>query len=148
MARFNRRRLPGRRLQRPARPAPPPPLNLPEDVSGASTEFDVASVGAQAAPRAGSSESTVALPSVGCTADPNAETAEAFTVEADLPPRPPKRLEFPCSCGTILVATPETYDKHTRCAMCQTVMLLNLVYDPELRTHEVVPFRVRPDSKP
>jgi hypothetical protein len=146
MVRFNRRRLPGRRLQRPGRPkAPEPePISVPEEKSGASTEFNVDAV--QGA-RVSSSESTVALPSVGRKADPNAETAEAFTVEAELPPRPPKRLEFPCACGTILVATPETYDKHTRCAMCQTVMLLNLVYDPEHRSHEIVPFRVRPDSK-
>lgn len=146
MARFNRRRLPGRRLQRPARTkAPEPePLSLPEERSGASTVFDA---GAAEGARVRSSESTVALPSVGRKSDPNAETAEAFTVEAELPPRPPKRLEFPCACGTILVATPETYDKHTRCAMCQTVMLLNLVYDPENRSHEVVPFRVRPDAK-
>jgi hypothetical protein len=30
--------------------------------------------------------------------------------------------------------------------MCQTVMLLNLVFDPEHNTHEIVPFRVNPDS--
>ena len=65
---------------------------------------------------------------------------------AELPPQPPKRLEFTCSCGTILVATPATYDKHSRCAMCQTVMLLNLVYDAELRSHEIVPFRISPDA--
>jgi hypothetical protein len=32
--------------------------------------------------------------------------------------------------------------------MCQTVMLLNLVFDPEQKTHEIVPFRVNPKSGP
>jgi hypothetical protein len=54
--------------------------------------------------------------------DPNDETAEAVTVDI---PEPPKRWQFTCPCGADLVATPEMYDQHTRCGMCQTVMLVN-----------------------
>lgn len=145
MVHFNRRRLRGRRLVRPGRPArpassAPEPLSLPEDRSGESTVFDVGSVGA---PKANSHETTVALPSVRVAA-PQREQAHG----TDGPPPPPKRLEFSCSCGTVLVATPATYDKHTRCAMCQTVMLLNVVYDPERDLHEIVPFQINPDLGP
>jgi hypothetical protein len=129
MARLNRRRLPTRRFQRLGRPSLPTPPAVPD----AKPQPDVPS----------SSSTTAALPSV--QNDPNAETVEAFAVQAEVPAAPPKRLEFTCSCGTVLVATPATYDKHSRCAMCQTVMLLNLVYDPEQRSHEIVPFRIGPD---
>ena len=132
MARLNRRRLPTRRFHRLGRPALPTPPSAPD--AKPAPEIPVPS----------SSSTTAALPSV--RNDPNAETVEAFAVEADLPAQPPKRLEFTCSCGTILVATPATYDKHSRCAMCQTVMLLNLVYDAEHRSHEIIPFRIGPDK--
>jgi hypothetical protein len=78
-------------------------------------------------------------------ADANDETAEAIPVEASIPP---DRLKFTCPCGAELVATSEMYDKHTRCAMCQTVLLTNLVYDADARSHEIVPFRVNPESGP
>ena len=129
MARLNRRRIPTRRFTRLGRAALPTPPAVPDVKPGAVPS---------------SSSTTAALPSV--RNDPNAETVEAFAVEAEVPPQPPKRLEFTCSCGTVLVATPATYDKHSRCAMCQTVMLLNLVYDPEQRSHEIIPFRISPDS--
>jgi hypothetical protein len=32
--------------------------------------------------------------------------------------------------------------------MCQTVLLLNLVYDPETGQHEIVPFRVEANPSP
>ena len=134
MARLNRRRLPTRRFQRLGRPSLPTPPSAP-DVKPAAV-----------APSSKASSSTVLLPSVGQNADPNAETEVGFAVQADLPPSPPKKLEFTCPCGTVLVATPATYDRHSRCAMCQTVLLLNLVYDAEQRSHEIVPFRISPDS--
>jgi hypothetical protein len=58
----------------------------------------------------------------------------------------PARLPFSCPCGAKLIATTQTYDKHSRCGMCQTVLLVNLVYDPETGSHEVVPFRIDPNS--
>jgi len=133
MARLNRRRLPiTRRFHRLGKPSLPTPPSAP-DVKAPPEQ-----------PIVSASSSTASLPSV--ENDPNAETEVAFAVQADLPPQPPKRLEFTCPCGTILVATPATYDKHSRCAMCQTVMLLNLVYDSEHRTHEIVPFRISPEG--
>ena len=132
MARLNRRRLPiTRRFPRLGKPSLPTPPSAPD-------------AKAPPEPIASASSTTAALPSV--ENDPNAETEVAFAVRAELPPQPPKRLEFTCPCGTILVATPATYDKHSRCAICQTVMLLNLVYDAELRSHEIVPFRIGPDA--
>ncbi len=132
--RFKRlRRLPGRKLGRPEPPAAalspdPPALILPEDpLSGASTEFAVPSVIADP-PRAAD------LPTVQPYDDPDSE------------PNPPSRMPFVCPCGAKLVANTQTYDKHSRCAMCQTELLLNLVYDPEQRTHEIVPFRVDPNK--
>src|SRR5262245_25701252 len=120
MARLNRRRLPTRRFQRlGGRAALPTPPSAP----------DVIPAPAAAAPSGTASSSTVFVPSVGQTSDPNAETEVAFSVKAELPPSPPKKLEFTCPCGTVLVATTATYDRHSRCAMCQTVLLLNLVYD-------------------
>lgn len=145
MVHFNRRRIRARKLARPLKPqAPLPPLEV-DSRNGASTEFNVQAVGASAPasslPRA--HESTVELESLTRKADPNEETAEAFSVEQ---PIPPGKMEFSCPCGARLVATSEIYDKHTRCAMCQTVMLVNLVYDAESKTHEIVPFRVNPDK--
>jgi len=141
MPRFNRRRLPGRKLLRPGRPAappPPPPLDVPLDnpQNGDSTEFAIPSVGAakSASGPYAQQDTTVELPALRPGADPDEE------------PQPPRRMEFTCACGAKLIATSETYDKHTRCAMCQTVLLVNLVYDPERGSHEIVPFRVNPDS--
>jgi hypothetical protein len=133
MARLNRRRLPTRRFQRLGRPTLPTPPS-PPDVKPAPP-----------APSNAASSSTAMFPSVGQNSDPNAETEVGLAVQSDLPPAPPKKLEFTCPCGTVLVATPATYDRHSRCAMCQTVLLLNLVYDAELRSHEIVPFRISPD---
>jgi len=137
MNRFPRRRLPGRKLARPSRlgaaaPAPtPPPIDVPREnpANGDSTEFTLPSV-----PK-GSGDTTVEMPSVPADLGANGEAL------------PPRRLEFACPCGATLVATRETYDKHSRCAMCQTVLLVNLVYDPEHHSHEIVPFRVDP-TKP
>ena len=94
-------------------------------MSSASTEFDVPSVLAE-------------------TARP--ERVSSGLQDFDVEPAPPQKLEFTCSCGTRLLATTETYDKYTRCAMCQTVMVLSLVYDPERKGHEIIPFRVNPDQ--
>ena len=123
-----------RRLGRPARPAPafppdPPAIQLPEEDdprNGDSTEIALPSVGKPAPVREVPIESAV-----------DASSGEAV---------PPSRLEFHCPCGAKLTATSKTYDKHSRCAMCQTELLLNLVYDPESGTHEVVPFRLDPNS--
>lgn len=144
MVRINRRRLRTRRFARPAKPSEPlPPIDL--DVpSRASTEFAVEAVKAQSAPRSSQQDSTVELKAMP-QADANDETAEAIPVEASIPP---DRLKFTCPCGAELVATSEMYDKHTRCAMCQTVLLTNLVYDADARSHEIVPFRVNPESGP
>jgi hypothetical protein len=152
MVHFNRRRLPRRRLARPARPAPAPaptlePLDLPEEnpKNGASTEFALPQVNADGAskPRSRQQDTTVQLPALRPEADPKGETEGGLSIDL---PDPPRRLEFQCPCGTMLVATTETYDKHSRCAMCQTVLLLNLVYDPDRHSHEIVPFRVSPDA--
>jgi hypothetical protein len=58
----------------------------------------------------------------------------------EVPPPPPRKIEFTCVCGTGLIATPETYDKQSRCAECRAVLLLNLVYDPDCRSYEIVAF--------
>jgi len=141
MSRLNRRRIrTTRRFARPAKPEPLAPLELPPNAE-ASTEFAVEAVKAQSAPSS-QQDSTVELPAMP-KSDPNDETAEAITVDV---PDPPKRMGFTCPCGADLVATPEMYDQHTRCGMCQTVMLVNLVYDAESRSHEIVAFRVNPES--
>jgi hypothetical protein len=142
MVRINRRRLRTRRFARPAKSSEPlPPIDL--DVPGsASTEFAVEAVKAQSAPRSSQQDSTVELKAMPHS-DPNDETAEAITVDATVPP---DRMKFSCPCGAELVATSDMYDKHTRCGMCQTVLLTNLVYDAETRSHEIIPFRVNPES--
>ena len=143
MARLNRRRIrTTRRFVRPAKPETLPPLELPPNAE-ASTEFAVEAVKAQSAPSS-QQDSTVELQAMP-QSDPNVETAEAVTVDV---PEPPKKMQFTCPCGASLIATEEIYDKHSRCGMCQTVMLVNLVYDAESRTHEIVAFRVNPESGP
>jgi hypothetical protein len=147
MVHFNRRRVRTRRFTRPSRPEPVPAAA--QEKNSASTEFDLQPLNAPppASPHSGQKDSTVTLEAVRLNADPNEETAEGFPV-VDSQPEPPKRLEFTCPCGARLIATTEIYDKHSRCAMCQTVMLLNLVFDPEQNTHEIVPFRVNPGLGP
>jgi len=135
-------RLPRRRLRPVRKPARPGPAPLPSaeevPVNEASTEFDVPSVllqrPAASTPESRSQESTV----------------EMLSVEAELVTEPPApgKLEFHCACGAKLIATTETYDKHSRCALCQTVLLLSLVYDTDRRSYEIVPFRVNPESGP
>ena len=145
MVRINRRRLrTTRRFARPAKSSEPlPPIDV-DTTNSASTEFAVEAVKAQSAPRSSQQDSTVELKALP-PADANDETAEAITIDA---PVPPGRMKFTCPCGAELVATSEMYDKHTRCGMCQTVLLTNLVYDAETRSHEIVPFRVNPESGP
>lgn len=140
MVHFNRRRIVrGRKLSRPLRPQAP-------KSSEASTEFCVEAVKADPPPNSNQRDSTVELKALNLESDPNDETEAAHpSIEA---PLPPKRLEFACACGAALIATPEMYDKHTRCGMCQTVLLINLVYDAEAGSHEIVPFRVDPKSGP
>jgi hypothetical protein len=152
MVRFNRRRLRARKLARPERPAAPlEPISLPENnpLNGASTEVDVqavriATAGAGSSSSHRSQESTVEIAGLQPQPGRNGETADGLAIE----PEPPQKMEFVCPCGARLIATTETYDKHTRCAMCQTVMLISLVYDPEKQAHEIVPFRVDPESGP
>jgi hypothetical protein len=145
MVRFNRRRVRTRRFTRPAKPEPSGPIPLEVNLdSDASAEFAIEAVQAQSAPTS-QQDSTVELKAIPSKTDPNAETAEEVTAGA---PDPPRRMEFACPCGTTLIATDDLYDKHTRCGMCQTVLLVNLVYDSESRTHEIVPFRVNPDPRP
>ena len=138
--RLPRRRLrPVRKLARPGRPDPRPLPQAEEvPVSEASTEFNVPSVlldrPAADSAQLRSQESTV----------------EMLSVEAEIvdDPTAPAKLEFLCACGAKLIATTATYDKHSRCAMCQTVMLLSLVYDSDRRSYEIVPFRINPESGP
>jgi hypothetical protein len=138
-------RLPRRRLRpvrKLARPGRPDPLPLPKaeeiPISEASTEFNVPSIllerPAADSAQIRSQESTV----------------EMLSVEAEIvdDPTAPAKLEFLCACGAKLIATTATYDKHSRCAMCQTVMLLSLVYDSDHRSYEIVPFRINPQSGP
>lgn len=137
MAHFHRRRLRGRRLARPtAAPAPLPPAESPEPES---SELSLVEINAPKPSPAlhPQQESTVELRSMPSDADPRADTAGSLTEM----PLPPERLEFSCPCGARLVATTETYDKKSRCALCSAVLLLNLVYDPERDKHEIVPFR-------
>lgn len=77
-------------------------------------------------------------------ADSKAETAGAL--DGDLEPPAPETLHFACACGEKLTATRKTYDTRIRCGGCRATMLVSLVYDPETRTHEIVPFQV--DSLP
>jgi hypothetical protein len=149
--RFKRRRLRARKLARPERPEPPAKtISMPGEnpLHGATTQVDVQALRAGSAGPSSSSlrpqESTVEI--AGLTPKPsgNGETADGLTIE----PEPPQRMEFLCSCGARLIASTETYDKHSRCALCHAVMLLSLVYDPERQAHEIVPFRVDPESGP
>jgi len=141
--RLNRRRVRTRRFTRPAKPESTGPIPLDVDLDGSpSTEFAVEAVKAQSAPKSSQQDSTVELKAIPSQADPNEETAEVLSTAQ---PEPPRRMEFACPCGTTLVATHDHYDKHTRCGMCQTVLLVNLVYDAETRTHEIVAFRVNPE---
>ena len=142
--RLNRRRLPGRRfarLGRPALPAAPPPLEIPteDSRSGESTEFAIPSLPGET-PGSGkkTNDTTVELPSVEPIVEEGGEPAGE--------PIPPDRLKFNCPCGAELVAEASTYDRNSRCAMCQTVLLLNVVFDPETGSHEIVPFRVDPKA--
>jgi len=136
--RLPRRRVrPTRRLARPGRPAlPSGPAPVPRHDSP--TDLTLPSVLENlpnpSSPQSRSQESTVEM--------------TAVQDEIPSPPAPPRKMEFLCACGARLVATTETYDKHSRCALCQTVMLLNLVYDGEQRSYEIVPFRVNPESGP
>lgn len=144
IVRFKRRRLPGRRLPKPSQaagPLPQEPLELPPDTPGAgsSTEIAISAVQSNAPaarPKGGSQETTVELPAL----RPGAGTGS----EPGLPPR----MEFTCACGAMLVATPELYDQRTRCGLCQAILLLSVVYDPERRSHEIVPFKVDSGSLP
>lgn len=139
MALPRRRLRPARRLGRPGRPVTPsvtPPIHeQPTEIGVPSVLENLPSPGT---PRPRSQETTVTLPAIRDEMPPR-EGAE---------PAPPQKLEFSCACGAKLVATTATYDRHSRCAMCQTVLLLNLVYDPDQRSFEVVPFRVNPESGP
>lgn len=153
MLRFNRRRLRGRKLNRPApAPAPSEPIAIPgsNPQNGASTEVDVQAVRAatqdvpasSSAPIRRQQDSTVELDALRPELLPGESSGE-LAIEPD----PPAKLEFSCPCGARLIATLETYDKHSRCAMCSTVMLLSLVYDAEKKIHEIVTFRVDPDAR-
>lgn len=86
---------------------------------------------------------------VGGKPDPNAETEGALDAQLR-EPDPPDKIGFTCSCGAKLVATKKAYDKRMRCAGCKTLMLVSLVWDPDQRAHEIVPFRVEnlPDVPP
>ena len=73
--------------------------------------------------------------------DPNGETAGAL--DSDIKdPDAPEKVGFTCSCGARLVVTKKSYDKRMRCASCQTLMLVSLVWDPKKKKYEIVPFRV------
>lgn len=143
--RLPRRRLrPTRRLHRPGHPVTPavtPQLHeQPTEINLPSLLEDLPPPGT---PLPRSQETTVELAAIKDDLPPS-ESSDALKVE----PAPPKKLEFSCTCGAKLVATTETYDKHSRCAMCQTVLLLSLVYDGDQRSFEIVPFRVNPESGP
>lgn len=148
--RLPRRRLrPARRLGRPGRapaPADPGPLPLEESPTG----IDVVSV-RDDLPRASSSpaqraqESTVEMLSV---REEIAASPASGPPARPAVPRAPQKVEFVCPCGARLIATPETYDKHSRCAVCQAVLLLSLVYDGDCGSFEIVPFPVRPTPDP
>jgi hypothetical protein len=138
--RLRRRHGPLRRFARPGRPSQPPsgPLDIvpvEDKPSGESTEFAIVSIPGAASPSTPKShDSTAELPSVVPTVEEDDKGTEI--------PVPPDRLEYKCPCGADLVATLETYDKRSRCGTCQTVLLQNLVYDPETGKHEIVPFEV------
>ncbi len=142
--RFHRRRVKTRRFVRPGRP---PAVAEPQvdPIHTAPTEIGAPSVKAEisSTPPVKANDSTVQLPSVEAEIDPQAET------ESELgggEPKPPARLAFACPCGTQLIATTATYDKHSRCAVCRAVLLVNLVFDPEAGTYEIVPFRIEGPS--
>ena len=138
MGRLNRRRLPLRRFGRPSPPAAPSSPETPAEGArnGDSTEFAIVSV---------PSEASASRPRPPQTSAPELPSIQPYE-DPDTEPVAPSRLVFSCPCGAKLVAIAATYDKHSRCSICQTVLLLNLVYDPEHRSHEIVPFRVGPDS--
>lgn len=135
-----------RRLGRPGRPAlpsgPAPRPDSPTDLTLPSVLEDLPH---PSTPQMRSQESTVEMTAVKEEiALAPSESSDALRIE----PPPPQKLEFQCACGVKLIATTETYDKHSRCAMCQTVMLLSLVYDGDRRSFEIVPFRVNPEKGP
>ena len=57
-------------------------------------------------------------------------------------PEPPDRIEFSCTCGKILSAPRHLYDRRSKCGICHTVLLLNLVYRRDLNQFEIEPFRI------
>ena len=100
------------------------------------------------APSAGSTEASPTDETVealavtaGRPVDRNAETEGALDADIKEPDAPDK-LGFTCACGARLVATKKAYDKRMRCANCQTLMLVSLVWDPKKKAYEIVPFRV------
>jgi len=126
-------RLPRRRLRAPRRLSAPPPPAPPTSA---------------AAPRpsgadARSQESTVALAAVPDEIPASPPPGPPARGSA---PRPPQKIAFDCLCGASLVATADMYDKHSRCAVCRTLLLLSLVYDGDCRSFEIVPFRVEPQT--
>ncbi len=143
--RLPRRRLrPTRRLLRPGHPVTPsvtPPIHeQPTELHAPSVLEDLPH---PSTPIARSQETTVELAAIREELPPS-ESSDSLKVE----PKPPQKLEFNCTCGAALIATTQTYDKHSRCSMCQTVLLLSLVYDGDQRSFEIVPFRVNPESDP
>ena len=149
--RLPRRRLrPARRIGRPGRPASAPnpdsgPLSLHESPTELNAPSVLENLPSPSTPEQRSQESTVEMVSVTEElAFPPSESSDALRAE----PAPPPKMEFACACGARLIATAETYDKHSRCAMCQTVLLLSLVYDGDRRSFEIVPFRVNPETGP
>ncbi|MBV8882137.1 MAG: hypothetical protein JO332_19425, partial [Planctomycetaceae bacterium] len=140
--RLPRRRLrPTRRLGRPGRPAGPPPSAPSSPLHDSLTELDIPSVLEElpppSTPQSRSQESTVEMMAV-------QEEIAAPPRPVSTPPRPPKELPFQCDCGAQLLARSESYDRNSRCTSCQAVMLLSLVYDPDQRSYEIVPFRSHP----
>lgn len=142
--RFRGRRPRTRRFMQPGSPAPPSNAPLddpilhspPQDVVFPPTD-----------PSGGrksghSQDSTAQLPALGSADETQADSSGGLAAIPD----PPDRIEFTCPCGKRLVATRELYDRRSRCAACQTVLLLNLVYRRDLGVFEIEPFSVGSDS--
>jgi hypothetical protein len=156
---------PGRRhhrLRKLARPGPKAapateeiPLGIPVDPDDSalpeeSTLIDAEPVGAPVPARTGKApkpsksatqdDTVQVLALKGKPVDPNEETEGAL--DGDLEPDPPDKIGFTCTCGVRLVATRKAYDKRMRCAKCQTLMLISLVWNPAAKKFEIEPFRV------
>lgn len=151
-----------RRLARPGAPSPSPEQEIPEGIPvdpqdpNESTLIDQTAVAEpvpvspssktavieRPAPKEPPQDETVAVAALREPQPSDSKAETAGVLDGELEPPAPEKLDFDCACGEKVTATRKTYDTRMRCEGCKALMLVSLVYDPETRTHEIVPFQV------